>query len=340
MWGAGARVLAVAAAVLALSAAAGRAGGSHTLAVPGSVESISADGGWVAIHVGREGSCGSGELWQPASGRTVALKDTCSSDTAFDGLALAGDAAIWWDWSSGNHVYCDDVFTGSAARPKAAPLGLCDGSEGDTYYEFAGDRTLTAVADYSVCEADCTDANGNLLPDGDYGVEVRRLVGGKVVPVLKPVDFRRFLDAGNWRVAVVEPKDTLVVYDTAGTKLWSAPGVTGVRDGWIVGNTVAVQQGAAVRAFSPAGAGPARHLPKGARIADVTGGLAVYTAASTLHVLRLSDGRDRKVVTVRGLADAQITPAGVFYSADAQVKASVRGSVTFVPIATVLRALR
>jgi hypothetical protein len=58
------------------------------------------------------------------------------------------------------------------------------------------------------------------------------------------------------------------------------------------------------------------------------------------HLLRLADGRDRKLITIKGLAGAQITPAGVFYAADVQTKSGDRGLITFVPIGAVLRNLR
>jgi hypothetical protein len=76
----------------------------------------------------------------------------------------------------------------------------------------------------------------------------------------------------------------------------------------------------------------AKALPKGGKLTDVSGGIALYDVGSTVRVLRLSDGRDRKLVTVRGLVGSQITPAGVFYA--------VGRSVTFVPTAAVLRTLR
>src|SRR5205823_9743948 len=228
------------------------------------------------------------------------------SDGSYSDLTLAGDTAIWWDYDSGNHVYCSDVYVSSLVKPRAKGLGLCDGSQGDTYYEFEGDRTLVALVDYAVCEADCTGDNGQLLPDGNYDVEVRRLDGGKAVPLLKPLNFRDFIDARNWRVATIEPKATLTVYDPRGQKLWSRPGVTGVSAGWIAGNTVVLHQQRTVRVYSPAGVGPARPLPKGARISGVVGGLVVYMVGSSVRLLRLSDGRDRNLVTIKGLADAEI----------------------------------
>jgi hypothetical protein len=314
---------------LGSATAAGPSG--RSLSVRGGIESISAERGLVAIHVHPPSGCDYAAIWKPSTGAVSRVEDCSSSDAVLQDLALAGGAAIWWDWSSGNHVYCDDVYRSRGG--KAHPLGICDGTEGDTYYELAGDSTLVAISDYSVCEADCTDANGNLLPDGDYAVEVRRLgPDDRLTTVLAPRDFRTFLDARGWRIAVIEPKATLTVYDSRGAKLWSRPGVTGVRNGWIVGNAVALEQSGSVRLYSPAGAGPSRALPKGARVDGVVGGLAVYRTGSTVHLLRLADGRDRRLVTVKGLVEARITPAGVFYAAGS--------SVAFVPIRTALQKLR
>ncbi len=318
-----AAVLAVA--CLASSALAG--GGAHTFNAPDAVGSISASGSSVAIHVGDGVNlCTPAMLWDAETGAVTKLKDPCTSDATFQNLTLAGSTPIWWDQSAGNHVYCDDVYASSRA------LGVCDGTEGDTFYEFAGDRTVAAISDYTVCDSDCADANGQLLPDGNYGVEVRRLVGRKVVALLKPVDFRVFLDARNWRVATIEPKSTLTVWDASGAKLWSLPGVTGVYAGAIAGNSVVIHQLRTLRVYSKNGAGPARPIPRGSTLEGTAGGLALYDVGSTVRVLRLSDGRDRKLITVRGLAGSQITPAGVFYAAGR--------IVTLMPMTAVLRILR
>jgi hypothetical protein len=322
---------ALAVAALALVAGAtSHAGNGRVLAVNGS-PFISASGDRVAVLAYSDGNCGPAYVWAPKTNHSTRLKDRCSSDSSFNDLTLAGVNALWWDYSAGNHVYCDDVYANSKT------LGLCDGTAGDVYYTFAGDNTLSAIADYSVCEQDCTDANGNLLPDGDYGVEVARLKGGKVAPLLKPVDFRTFLDARNWRVATIEPKATLTVYDAGGKKVWSVPNMTGVLAGRIDGGSVVLQRTRSVRVYAAAGPGVARPLPKGARFDGVAGGLVVYRTGSSVRVLRLPDGRDRALVTVKGLTGAQITPAGVFYAADVS---DTRGVVTFVAMRDVLRRLR
>ena len=326
--------LAVVALVVVALAGTGLAGSGHTLAVKGPIQSISAAGGRVAIQAGEAGSCAagaSGGRLDAATGATVQLEGPLQQR-----LQLLGSHARGLD---GDLVGLQRREPRLLRRrihrfivgPEGHGLGVCDGSEGDTYYELAGDTTIVAIADYSVCESDCTDANGKLLPDGDYGVEVRRVVGGKVKAVLPAVDFRRFLDAGNWRVAVVEPKNVLTVYDTSGKRVWKVAGVASVTGGWIAGSSVVVQRGRTVQVYSPAGAGPTRTLPRGAGVADVAGGLVVYTVGSSVHLLRLADGHDGRLVTVKGLVGAQITPAGVFYA--------VRTSVTFVPLSVALRSL-
>jgi hypothetical protein len=313
------------AALLAMSllAAVSWAGGGRILAVQGTVGWIAAEEGFVAVRVHPAKGCDYVLTWKPSAGRTSRFVHCSSSDYSLQDLTFAGGVPIWWDYSTGNHVYCDDVYAGRHA------LGLCDGTEGDTYYEFGGDRTIAAIVDFSVCEDDCTD-NGKLLPNGNYSVEVRQLANGNVVPLLSPVDFRVFLDAGNRRVATIEPKATLTVWDATGKKLWSLPGITGVFGGWVDGGTVVLHQTRSLHVYSQAGSGVTRPLPRGAVVVRVVGGLAVYFAGSSLHVLRLRDGRDRKLLPVSGAAD--FTSAGIFYG-------GVR-SVTFMPLAGVLRKLR
>ena len=340
MRAAGAAAL-VAFALLAVGTSqAGTGGRTYETGSPLDYLTLSASGRSVAINAGVEDGCDeSGIVWTPATGKAVKLTDSCGNDAAYENLTLIGSTAIWWDYDSGNHVYCTDVYVSAVVHPVAKGLGVCDGSEGDTYFEFAGDSTITAVSDYTVCDQDCSGADGKLLPDGDYGVEVGRLVGGKVTPLLKPVDFRTFLDARNWRVAVVEPKGGLTVYDTRGKRMWSVPNTDGVSSGWIVGNTVVAQNGNQIVVYAP-GKAPrvVKTLAKHSVLTGVANGIAVYKLLSSVHVLRISDGRDRALAIEKGLADAQISPAGVFYGAvDPK---TFTGLVTFVPLSDVLRKLR
>ena len=309
---------------LALLAGTTWAGTGRTIAVAGTIRGIAAEDGVVAVHVHPKKGCDYVLTWKPSASLTSRIVHCSSSDQSLQDLTFAGGVPIWWDWSSGNHVYCDDVYAGRHA------LGLCDGTEGDTYYEFAGDRSIAAIVDYTVCEDDCTD-NGNLLPNGNYSVEASKLVNGKVVKLLSPVNFRVFLDAGNSRVATIEPKATLTVWDAAGKRLWSLPRITGVYGGWIDGNTVALHETRSIHVYTAAGAGVVRPLPKGADVDGVVGGYVCYAIGYSIRLLRLSDGRDG-LIPVKNVEWFDFTAAGLFYTTGS--------SLSFMPFADVLRKLR
>ena len=168
------------------------------------------------------------------------------------------------------------------------------------------------------------------------------------------VDGSAFISASGGRAAVHAYRDgrcgevvvwasrtgVLPVHDADGVKLWSGPGVTACS----AAGSTAARSSCTRRALCACTRVPERGSPGRFRrargVGGVVGCLAVYTVASTVHLLRLADGRDRKLVTIKGLADAQIRPAGVFYAADVPVKGGERGLVSFVPIADALRKLR
>jgi hypothetical protein len=134
--------------------------------------------------------------------------------------------------------------------------------------------------------------------------------------------------------AIAGPIDSISL-SAAGGRVAQAGAIS---DGRPAGNAVVGQAGTTVRTYSATGLGRGRTLPKGGRLAGVSGGLAVYVTPSQVHVLRLADGRDRLLATAKRLEDAQITPAGVFYAA--VQKPAYNGVITFVPLARVLRKLR
>src|SRR5262245_38430230 len=55
------------------------------------------------------------------------------------------------------------------------------------------------------------ERNGEALPEGDYRVGIYRFIGRRAPRILRPRNFRRFLDAGEGKALVLEPKSELAV---------------------------------------------------------------------------------------------------------------------------------
>jgi hypothetical protein len=324
-------------AVLAGPAGATPSAGPRTIGTRGLLSSISADGGRVAIRavlpVGDGGkTCQYGSVWTPAANAVVRFPSPkCSEDPDdyFVDLTLGGQRAAWTNFSYGNHAYCDELLTATLAGPKPVNTGFCDGTSGDEYFNFRSDGSLIAFSDYTVCDADCIDDNGETLPDGPYQVAVYRLVGARAVKILAEQDLRTFLDAKENRILVAEPKGELVVYNLSGKKVWGQAGVN-AEVGFLDGNQVVVQEVSKLVQYARIGKSVERSLPKGAKLRDVDHGLAVYSAAGALHTLNLANGRDRVVSKVTGLVSADLEPAGLFYGYNV-ARTGKAGRVTFVP---------
>ena len=70
------------------------------------------------------------------------------------------------------------------------------------------------------------------------------------------------------------------------------------------------------------------------RLRGLARGIAVYVAGANVRLVRIAGGRTAHIA-LRGLVDAQLTPAGLFYSSSA----GAGGRVRFEPFATLLRRL-
>lgn len=70
----------------------------------------------------------------------------------------------------------------------------------------------------------------------------------------------------------------------------------------------------------------------GAKVWDVESGLAVYSVKGALHLLTIATNRDRVVATVKGLADADLEPGGLFYAYNVPGGGDKPGRVAFTPV--------
>jgi hypothetical protein len=122
------------------------------------------------------------------------------------------------------------------------------------------------------------------------------------------------------------------------------PGIVTAR---LRGGTLAVQQGASLDLYNAATGAKRRTLPLAADeglapfLLDVQGDLVAYATGGAIHLLRLSDSRDR-ALDLPGAApwlDARLEPSGLFVTWN-QMYHRRRGRMAFVPMRTLLRGFR
>jgi hypothetical protein len=308
---------------------------SKTIGTRGEVVSISADGPRVAIHArlgGDDEPCNSAAVWTPATGRLVRLQDApCepnASQEQFAALALAGSRVAWVDYDYGNHAYCSGPYTATIARPQAVDLARCSPDEADVYWQFAGDAALLVGRSFLLCDFDCEKDYDRRF---DTDVTIWRVADG-LATIRAAEDDTRLLDVAEGRILLLA-SGALVVASPGGKTVGEIP-AENVDSARFSGQTIVAASGRALSVYSPSG--EREHvwtMATGGRLRDAEGGVALYTTGPSIHLLRLSDGRDRVLRAVRGLVDAELEPPGLFYAFDKPGGGVKPGRVTFVPAA-------
>lgn len=309
---------------------------AKTIGTRGAVVSISADGSRVAIHAQVEGDpgCDSGSVWQPATGKIVRLQDTLcgkkASDDQYDALTLAGSRVAWADYDFGNHAYCNGPYIATLATPKPSATGECpdEPDNTDLYWEFKGDGSLFVARSYFLCEVNCEE---DFTRTFDDQVEIWR-VGGGLTKLLAAKDDTKLLDADAGRILLRDPAKKLLVLNAAGKQVGTVP--LDAMAAWLSGpGEVSIQTGTTLHTYDAATGKLAETcaLKQGAQIQDVEGGLAVYLTPGEVHLLAIAANRDRVVAKAKGLVQADLEPAGLYYAYNVPHGGTKPGRVAFVP---------
>ena len=316
--------LLVVAAALVLVPAAGGATGGKTIGTRGAVDSISADGGRVAIHaqLGDDPRCDFGAVW-----------DTCPqpSDVEFDGLTLAGDVVVWTNYELGSHAYCAGPFVASLRTLRAAATGVCPGEpdNADMYWEYKGSAGLLVARSYTRCDASC---GPDFSKSYDASVVLWSVgpAGPKKLAALK--NDTKLLDADAGRILLGDPSGKLLVLDAAGRQVGTVPARTS--SAWLDGPRVSVATGAILTTFDARSGRVVEtcRMKRGARAQDVEKGLAVYLAGTEVHLLTIATNADRVAARQRGLVQADLEPGGLFYAYNVPGGGAKPGRVSYLPL--------
>jgi hypothetical protein len=308
-------------AALAMVPGAGSATGAEVIGTRGAVDSISADGGRVAIHaqLGDDPRCDFGAVWQP--GKAVirlGSRDSCpqSDDAEFDGLALAGDVAVWTNYNFGNHAYCVGPFVASLKTLRAVKTGGCpaEPDSADMTWEYKG--------------------SGALLVARSSGASVVLwTVGPGGVKGLVTANDTKLLDVDAGRILLRDAAGKLLVLNAAGKTVGTLQ--VGVRSAWLDGATrVSTPAGTTLTTYDVASGRVVETctMKKGARVQDVENGRAVYIAGTEVHLLTIATNADRVVARQAGLVQADLEPGGLFYAYNVPRGGPKPGRVSYLPL--------
>jgi hypothetical protein len=326
-------------AALALALVPGAMGGSAAKRIEtrAKVVEISADGSRVAVHAAVEGDpdCHSGSVWQPTTGKVVRFQGApCgkASEDQYNSLTLAGTRVVWTDYDYGNHAYCNGPYIATLTRPKPNDTGGCpdEPDNADMYWEYKGDGSLLVARSYFLCEANCEqDYNATF----DDQVEIWRVSGG-LTKLLAAKDDTKLVDVDAGRILLRDPSKKLLVLNAAGKQVGAVtPAVVGAAFLSGAQQVVSVAKGTTLNTYDVAtGELVARSKMKGAaKLMDVENGVAVYLAPGEVHLLNIATNRDLVVARQKGLVQADLEPAGLFYAYNVSGGSAKPGRVTFVP---------
>jgi hypothetical protein len=303
---------------------------AHLLALASPVRDLSADGGRAAILAKPTDSCGPVGVWDPHGGITWLASSSCE-----------GRIHGWWNGefviAAGRVAWIDADDPG-----ESSPILVFDYVEAGT---LAAGTTTVAETDEEGEWLDNLAGDGSLLVYNSWNrskPKLWRIIGAQKASAQlllagQDAGAVKAVDAG--RIAVLRRDGNLVILNDRGRRLSSfrldSKGIETVR---LTGSQLVVQRGAAfevrdTKSGAPKHRWPAAHSIAPIALEDAQGNFAVYTAGIAIHLLRLSDGRDRvlKIARQVGPAHADLEPRGLFYSYN-RAGSTTPGRIAFVPL--------
>jgi len=306
------------------------------------VVGLAAGGAHVAVHLQwklKSGVvCDSVLFWRPGGKVSRVAGRGCDGDgpsSYFDALTLAGTRLVWVNHFYGNFSYCYGPFTATlrALKPVRVPNGVCDRLDGgqDSSWDFAAAGHLLVAHSY---EFGYCGGPPECDTRGPYqtGVTLYSFAGKRFSKIASLPAFAQLRDVDGGRI-LLQQDQTLQLVDTRGAPLASVQLAERPAAALLSGTDLVAAVGGSLLDYDPATSGLRATWPMAphGRLGGLVGGRAMYVAGTQLHLLRLSDGKDRVVATVPwlALARAQLTSAGLFFAANGHGA----GTVTFVPTA-------
>lgn len=341
---AGALVAAAAAVPFAL---AGAGKGIRELVVPDAVDYTSADGGHIAFdqYVGL--NCDAITIWSPLAGTRVRIEKTgyCDDSGQTDELALAGRRLLWEDGFAANTYSDYSVFTLDTARSLDAKKSAPDLYDYEyTHDDFAGEDYGQTAGPFAGHGSLLVFATSYIPKQGPVrNARLWRIDAERKTLIRTGLDFIA-LSVDRNRIAGSSLHGPVYLLDAHGRTIRTfRPSLPRIRVVTLQGNDLAAAGGGKVVVFDTRSGHvkASRDLPAESRFQDYANGLATLVHGNSIHVLRLSDGKDVVVARPQGKGlegfsvASEIEPQGLYYTYSTETG----GRVVFVPWDTLTRVI-
>jgi hypothetical protein len=326
--------------VVSSSSAATRRSYESSIATLGLVTKVAADGQRVAVMTTKiKGACGKVVVWNTRRAKTTSFKtsegcphaDVAVIPFTVDQLALGDGQAAWIGSTGGNEtevlVYAASLATGKAREVDFRTQDSNSG-EGDDAQRLLGGGSVLAYNRLLGC---VEDSNGGFSCD----IRLVRIDGLHATTIAKG---QTLAAVGGARLAVTS---------TAGVALLRADGsrVASVADSvtpgtsFAAGSTrLAVSSSSTLDVYDAVSGAKLSSIPRGTaawlEVIGVNARLALLRGPGGTALVRLSDGK-RVSLPLKGIVDARLTEAGLFYAYNTPA-AALKGHVVFEPTAKLL----
>ena len=330
--------------LVAVGASVGRASTRYELVTTDLVGEISADGSNVGVNVLTGINCDAISVWNPVTGvrRTVKRTGYCDDEGESSDLALAGTRVLWQDGFSANTYSDYEVYTADVrVSRRPAPLFSYEYTHDDyanQYYgpvagPFAGHGSLLVMA---------TDVEHVSGPDTCS--RLWRIDGRSKTLIRRGLDLTS-LSVDGGRIAGAIRAGTVVLLDAHGHTLRTfRPSLKTTRVVVLQANELVAAGGGRIVVFDSRSGRvkTSRALPLHTSFQDYANGLAALVHNDSIHVFRVSDGKDALVARTGGKGlesayiSAQLEPAGLSYT----YSNDAHGHVVFVPWSELQQKLR
>ena len=333
----------------------------RVVSVPGDVTSISADGMRVAAAVKMARGCDRAVVWLPA----LEILQTFTSRVACAGaafhempeIAVGGERVEWLAVTGGNlqDMALETAVLGKARVSRVAfaenRAGAEGGVDGDWIGNLFGDGSVLVFGTWRECALTRPAASppcpaGMLVGDVVFSQPKLWRLGTRKSLVRAGTNAYAVVGVDAGRIAVqdrVEGSVALVM--PGGTVARTVRVPAGDFSGFAFqGRQLVVLRNGSLEVYDVVSGGdkPEKTIPVPAGklkpvLRDVQSDLAVYVRGTQVHVVRIADGHEVRIGTAgTGRVDAQIEPAGLFYSYNLQGPVA-GGRVAFLPRADLLK---